>query len=954
MIRKALFLTLAMVIATSSFAVAQVRTGTITGTITDEQGAVMPGVTVVLAGEQAQQTAVALENGVYNFRGLEPGTYNLSFELSGFATLNREEIIVSSGQTVPINAIMQVASVAETITVTGESPVVDVKTTAIASTFNETELYDVPSATDAWAVLGRTPGIRMRGYDVGGSHKSQQVNYESFGMRNQNQIISDGVNTTEGFGWTAVYFDYYAIEEYKISAAGADVEMMSPGAAVVMTVKSGGNDPSSLFHLDYENESFVSNNIDQETLDRGFTGNPNLLFWELHGDYGGPIVKDKAWIYLSYNHFTIKKAVSGVDQNIATDDGIFNNYTAKATWQITEKDKLVGYSNWMRKEKPNRGLSAARPPDNILGQDYYTWVHKAEWQRIWNDRLFTDLMVNHFGSVWPMTPISQSPPRFDTVTTLQSGAGWLPFTNTRWKPHVNLVANYYVPDAAGTHDFKIGYHWQIDSEAAGDNGNSGPVRYRDARGLTNQIRLTSVPVDPSSPDTRNRRNEFFIQDTWSPNNNLTVALGVRYTHQRAYFLDNEVNPLILQEFPFIAGMEFEGQSFEVKTVSGDAPGFPATHGKIAPRLGVTYDLTGQGRSVLKASYGRYNANISQAYSGVHPASTLEVITEFNDLNGDRVLSGAEEIGDTIDVSGGGGLSLNANDPLPYSDEVQLSFDQQLGADSAIRATYVHKIYRNAGPDRYRATNLQQAPFLTVPFQFPDPRGGQPLNLLTTPIDQFGSNNVLTTYLNGADSWDYDTIVLSYEKRFTNNFMYDVSFDYQWRDEPKGAQSISTSPLTSDPPEIRWFQDHHADVDGNNQSTTNWGFKGMARYVVGPEIGLATNIRVNSGFNFSRVVRTPIYAGTGLPGPNAGPSLGTKGFWVEDLKNNRSDTVPIVDFRVDKSFSVGGYGRATVMLDIYNAFNSNPVFNFFYTTPNFGNIIAALDPRTIKIGIRWTY
>ena len=160
-----------------------------------------------------------------------------------------------------------------------------------------------------------------------------------------------------------------------------------------------------------------------------------------------------------------------------------------------------------------------------------------------------------------------------------------------------MVANYYVPDAAGTHDFKIGYHWQIDSEAAGDNSESGAVRYLDARGRTNQILLTSVPVDPSSPDTRNRRNEFFIQDTWSPNNSVTLTLGIRYTHQQTYFLDNAVNPLILQEYPWIAGMEFEGQKFEVKTVSGAVPGFPVSHGKFAPRLGITYDLTGEGRSV---------------------------------------------------------------------------------------------------------------------------------------------------------------------------------------------------------------------------------------------------------------------------------------------------------------------------------------------------------------------
>ena len=206
---------------------------------------------------------------------------------------------------------LELATVSETITVTGESPVVDVKNTSLSNEFGVEELHDVPSATDVWAVLGQTPGIRMRGYDVGGSHKSQQTGYESFGIRRQNRVISDGVDSTEGTSGTGFYYDYYSIDEFTTSAAGADVEMTSPGSQVVMSLKSGGNEFSGLYHADYEGEGFVSDNVDDELRARGYTGNPEPSLLGDPSDLGGPIVTDKAWFYGFYNQLPDRQANLG-------------------------------------------------------------------------------------------------------------------------------------------------------------------------------------------------------------------------------------------------------------------------------------------------------------------------------------------------------------------------------------------------------------------------------------------------------------------------------------------------------------------------------------------------------------------------------------------------------------------------------------------------------------------
>ena len=221
----------------------------------------------------------------------------LQFELSGFQTVKRENIVLALGQTLSVDMQLQLASLQETVTVTAESPVVDVTTTRVGSDFSGEKLVGIPSATDLWATLAQAPGVRMLGFDTGGSHKSQQTGYESFGVRNQNRVVTDGVDTTEGTGGAGFYQDFFAHEEITVSAAGADVSMNTPGSAVVSTIKSGGNDFKSLNNLSYEPDSFVGNNLDDETAQRGFTGQPNILFWEGHTDIGGPIKRDKVWFY---------------------------------------------------------------------------------------------------------------------------------------------------------------------------------------------------------------------------------------------------------------------------------------------------------------------------------------------------------------------------------------------------------------------------------------------------------------------------------------------------------------------------------------------------------------------------------------------------------------------------------------------------------------------------------
>ena len=206
------------------------------------------------------------------------------------------------------------------------------------------------------------------------------------------------------------------------------------------------------------------------------------------------------------------------------------------------------------------------------------------------------------------------PPRIDSATSLRTGAGWNttnpPFTSVRWKPQVTATMSYYVPNKAGSHDWKLGFDWQIDSSQYGSNSNSGPIRYFDNSQLgrpanVDEIALFSVPENGQvGADNRNQTTAFFAQDTWSLNDRLTLNLGFRFGRQRAYYMSSELTPYFSEFFPT--------GTIESQTL--------VTWNNFAPRLGLTYDLTGQGKTVLKAHYGRYYNNIADTLSPGNPAN----------------------------------------------------------------------------------------------------------------------------------------------------------------------------------------------------------------------------------------------------------------------------------------------------------------------------------------------
>ena len=940
--RSALIILAGLFCAASAFA--QGQSTNLVGVVTDAQGGVLPGVTVTatspaLIGSRAAVTEV---NGTYRLPSLPEGTYQLAFELSGFQTYKRTNIVLSLGQTLTVDAQLQVQSLQESVTVTAESPLVDVQTTSVGSTLNTAKLIGVPTATDLWSALARAPGVRMQGYDVGGSHKSEQSGYEAFGVRGQARVVTEGVDTTEGNGGAGFYQDYYAQNEIAVSAAGQDVTMNTPGAAVISSIKSGGNQVRGLLNVTYEPTSWIANNIDQATRDRGFTGVPNNKFWEFHPDLGGPIVRDRLWFFGAYNHFTIDEDISGVPHDRATYQGYYNNYTTKETFKATEKDTLIGYYQIGYLRTPNRNLSALTSPESAATQESNTHMYNGKWNRVWSNRLFSELNIGDFGYHFPQGPLVDyhtNPPRIDNATGVQTGAAFAaagangPFVIERNKPQLFATVTYFLPTATGSHDLKSGLEWLDDAQLTENTGESGPVYYQDLNGRADQIQLFNFG-DPATlrsqwtgADNRNRRLALFLQDRWAITTRVTVTAGVRYDHQRPYYKESTLKPQL-------------SDIFAAATIPGATL---LERNTVAPRIGVSIDPTGDTKSAVKAFYGRYYNNLASDFANLNPGGAASRTYRFNDPNGNLLYDGIQELGNLVATTGGTTTTLDPDLRVPHTDEIDLSYQRQFWGESSARIAYVRKMVR----DVYANFNIARDGQFTVPVAVPvtlrsvaGVEGIETFNVFDIPASLRGVvRNQFTNIPDsvGGGSYNYDTIELAFNRRFSGGLFVDSSFDYLRRDELR-QNTASTNPFSTDPLAINYFQNVYPTVSNRQQSST-WQARLSGRYAFPHAIGLGANVQVQSGWPWARLVSVTL------------PTAGTQTFYQEDISNNRSDTVPLVGLRADKAFRFGDR-RLIAMFDVFNLLNSNAVTNFtLINGANFNKILAALQPRTYQVGLR---
>ena len=954
-----LFVAMAVAAGTAS---AQELRGRIDGAVSDNTGGVLPGVTVTVSGPaliQPQVTVTGADGG-YRFPALPTGVYILVFELSGFQTVRREEIRVSLATTVTINTQMPLAGVEETLTITGESPVVDVKNTNVGTSFTKELMQDIPNARDIWAAMAQAPGFQMQSYDVGGSHTGTQTGFSTYGFAGQNKTLLEGINVTEGSDANAGYFDFGSFEEFSIGGAGNMGEQTGPGAFLNLTVKSGGDAFNANVYYDYEGSGTISDNVPPEFAEGGGVvdgfvsppggltrGNPITKQYDFNVSGGGPIVKGKAWFFGGYRDNNQYKVILGLPD---TAQSQLLNYTLKGTYQVNSKNQIIGFFNQRTKLQPLRELSLAIPTETAWYQSSKNRPMKVEWTSTPSTDLFLDVQYAYWGNYFPLFPSSTQSTstegvpigRYDLGTDQHTGAQSYYHDRTTLKPQFSGSVSYFKDDWGGSHNFKFGTEIQREQRKF-FRFQPGNIWYEDRNGVPEEVWIYNTPNEGIN-DTSGTA--FYAQDSWTVNSRLTLNLGVRFDRYGIGWPEQSLEP---SQSDFFS---------PISTPQTDV----ATLTSLGPRLGFAYDLTGEGKTVVKGFYGRFYFNPSTNIGSLeNPVGEAERQYRFNDLNGNLVLdpgpdgslSTSPELGALLRTRGGAGfVRVDRDLESAYGDEVSFHIEHELRENFSLRGSYVYKNQRNG----WGEVDLARYNRYSIPFTFNDAgadnvRGtgdDQVIDLLDRPAG-LPSDRTFTNPGNVPDmpdnSADYHTFEIGVNKRFSDKWLLLTSFEHSWlTDWRRGASSTSSlgvlRGLQGDGTTWVWRPNQRYLGQGE---TSFWNYKLVGRYVFPYDIGVSASYKLQSGFNYARELSVSL--------PNAGSEL----IPAETLDSRRGPNVGIFDVRFEKSFALGKPGSVTGMVDIFNLTNSGVITNARNRSGSrFHEVIALLDPRIVRFGIRWEF
>jgi hypothetical protein len=966
--RLTMFCLCVTLLAMAAPTLAQDFRGRINGTVSDNTGAVLPGATVTATSPALIQPQVQVtgSDGSYRFIALPPGVYDIGFELSGFQTVKREGVRVVINQTLTVDQSMNVATLQETVTVTGESPIVDSSTTMVGTNFTKELLSEIPNARDIWAAMAQAPGIQMTSYDVGGSRTGTQTGFLTYGFGDQNQTKLEGIDTTEGTGANAGYFDFGSFEEFQVGGAGSGADSFGGGTNMSITVKSGGDRFSGNWYSDWQGDATISDNVpdafrtaNQRDEDGYFSstaltrGNPIDRQYDINFNVGGPLWKQKAWFFYSYRLNDQYKYTLGLDTLARSK--LSNNYTFKGTFQLNRSNQVIGFLNKRNKLQELRDLGPLVPISAARYQASRNYPWKWEWTSVLGSRAFLDVIGGNWYNFFPLDPTDQYgfasnvvPGRIDTATNQRTGYHDSYQDQKRYKPQVYVALSYFKDGMAGTHDFKVGYDWKRDRRLFG-RPQPGNIFYRDLNNAVSELELYNSP-NTSQNDVV--YNAVHLSDTWKLTNRMTLNLGLRYEHYVDSFPDQSFTP---GGHPMLANWDASINPAErARYTSFMAPVTVAARevsrsNSVSPRIGFAYDLTGDNRTIVKGFAGRYYFNSADTLADLeNPVGSARLRYQFLDQNGNRLLDGPQELGLFRSTQGGAGfVGVDDNIKRPYSQEVSGHLEREIRSGLSGRFSYVYKSVR----DEWVEVDPTREAAMTIPFTFVDVgvdgvRGtgdDQTLQLTDRPAAT-PQTRLYTNPTDPAYDSDFQTVEFAINRRFSGRWMMLTSFGYTWLNQFH-ATTTGTGALDalSQGKTYNWRDNQNLFGDEGRETSTLWNYKVIGRYTMPWDIGFSGSWKVQSGRQYGRNTSVTF------------PGDGAQTVRVEPVTANRAPTVAILDFRADKSFSFGRFGRLTGQVDIFNITNSGTVTNFATTTgAQYLRVIGILDPRIVRFGVRYDF
>jgi hypothetical protein len=953
----------------------------VAGVVKDTSGAVLPGVTVEVSSPaliEKARTAITDGNGVYQVVDLRPGTYTVSFTLQGFNTARRENVELSGTSTAMVNVEMRVGALEETITVTGEAPIVDVQSATKQRVIDREVVDFLPSSRTQQSLTALIPGMsttQLTHQDVGGQAGDRMTDFSIHGSKvdDQRQMVnglSIGGVARAGQA-TSTPPSMSAMAEVTIDTSGVDASQPTGGVRINFIPRDGGNRFSGTLFVTGANGSMQGDNYTQELEDRGLRSIGKLKkVIDFNPGFGGPIRRDRLWFYFSLRDNPTENYIAGGYHNLnenrpdiwtyepdlsrpSVNDYDFRNQALRLTWQATPRHKIAGrYDNMYRCTCPSIANSNTSP-EAAADFVFKPIADKTvEWTGTLSNRLLMEGIVFHHQARWlnvisplvdpRMIPVTEQNPLPGYPSSYRSRTSNHNFT-PNWRTRVSLS---YV---TGSHAFRTGMNhgW---STTRSNTSAYHPVSYRLNGGTPNQLTLNAYPTDIWTGIDGD--GGVFAQDKWTIDR-LTLNLGVRYDYFLSAAPETRFGPTPL---------------FPNRDLTFPRTPLLSWH-DVTPKVGLAYDLTGDGKTAVKVSVNKYVAG--QAGGGlanVGPANNVVTTTtrSWTDANRNYVpdcdLSNAAS--QDLRPSGGDfcGAWQNANfgnaqpgttqDPdvmrgwgkRAWNWEFATSVQREIVPRVSVDVGYFRRTYGNftvtdnltVGPEDYD-------PFSVVAPADPRLPGGG--GYLIEDLYNLNPNSF------GLASNNYVTFASNYGKQIEHWNGMDVTATARLQNGLNFSGGLSTGRRTEDECDVAPQLDNPSRRFCRVQEPFLTQVKGYGSYQI-------PTIDVNVAATFQSVPGPSLQANFNAPNAIVQPSLGrplsggVSNVSVALLEPSRmyGDRVNQVDIRVGKLFRLSRF-RTMASVDVFNLMNAAPVLAESSTYSQWRTPTTILSARFVKLSLQ---
>lgn len=894
---------------------AQRLTGKITGVVTDDEGVPLPGVAVeisspALMGVRAQVTS---EKGVYRFFSLPPGVYKVVFKLEGFQTIESENLRVSLDKTVSENMALKPSAIEESITVTAESPIVDIESSTTSTTYDKEQIENLPSGRFTYfALIKMNPGFTT-------SYGEASSRISAFGSNSEeNAMYFDGVDMSNpeiGTAWMWPTVDMF--EEVEVTGLGAPAEYGNfTGAVVNIVTKSGGNNFSGSASYYGQFQKLTGDNNPEpynEETGEGYYSYHRDKFYDISFTLGGPVIKDKIWFFGMYQRYEDSVSYWQDDPNFpAPSNG--DEQFFKLSIQPGTKHKIV--LSFDREYAYGGGAPDAwNLPETIPAETdiSYTWNFHYTW--LTSNSAFFEFKYSGYYSPNDYMPafggdINQ-PIHYDLATGVTSNGLWWPWEYIVTLNKLNATVSFFAEDfLAGDHDFKFGVQLSRGtSEAWGAYG--GGKLYYDWYGenyLRYDYNIWRYGGTVNSIGT-------FLDDSWKIADRLTINIGLRFDHHNSF----------IPSFPIMDG-------WTVTSEKGPKIEDLIVWNSLSPRIGLAYQLTSDQKTLLKASFGRYYTYpyiANWEWPGPNMSDLIGYWWDGTDWEWMYTIEGEE------------GYRVDENLKNPRTDQFSIGLERELFPDFSVGITYIYKkqinnigyvnaagIYeevQRVSPDNGKTyTAYNQTNFPTQD------------HLLTNP-EVFGQT--------------YNGLIFQLTKRYSNNWLLNASFTYS-KAEGLNLSSAGSSGSYSSSQSLVWYTGKFGadpndliNATGPLNLDRRWSLKVSTAYNFPLDILVSTNLTYQQGRPRKTFVR--IYDLDQKP-------ASSYSIISEPLATERFDSMLLVDFRLQKIFNIYRTVKFHVFADVFNLFNDDTYYRFrsfnAWSTA-FDAPMYMPDPRRVQIGVK---